>query len=325
VSKIGYLVIAIVVLAMAAAVLYVASSGTPPSPTVTAQVTTPALQTAATASPKTAATPLAKTTLYMATTTSVKDTGLLDVLIPDFERWAAARGYNVEVRYTAVGTGQTLLMASRGDVDVVMVHAPALEKQYLENGTLKCRDVIAYNFFIVAGPKDDPAGVRGLTAAEAFRKIAQAKAPFVSRGDKSGTHVMELSLWRKAIGREPDPKTDQWYISAGAGMGQTLLLANEKKAYVLSDTGTWLKYRDKLPEQDVMISASPDLINIYSFSIVKPSEVAKLMAQYMLTRGQAVIANLTVAGSPLFTPITKADPKAMEWIKPAIFGPSCVS
>ncbi|MCU7786855.1 substrate-binding domain-containing protein [Pyrobaculum sp. 3827-6] len=327
-SKIGYLITAVVIAIIAGAAAYLLT--TPPAATPTLPATTPKAAQTPTATATTTQTTQTTTTtqkvvLYMATTTSVKDTGLLDVLIPDFEKWARSRGYDIEVRYTAVGTGQALLMAARGDVDVVIVHAPSLEKQYLENGTLKCRDVIAYNFFIIVGPKDDPAGARGLTAVEAFRKIAEAKAPFVSRGDRSGTHLMELSLWKKAIGREPDPAKDTWYISAGAGMGQTLLLANEKKAYTLSDTGTWLRYRDKLPQLDVIVAAAPDLINIYSFEIVKPSPATKLMAQYMLTRGLEVIGNLTIAGTPLFTPINKADPKAMEWIKPAIFGPSCVS
>ncbi|ABL87230.1 binding protein, putative [Pyrobaculum islandicum DSM 4184] len=307
-SKIGYLIIVVVLIAAAA--LFIASQRP--------QAAAPQQTATAIAAPR------QHVVLYMATTTSVKDTGLLDVLIPDFERWAAERGYDVEVRYSAVGTGQALLMAARGDVDVVLVHAPALERRYLENGTLKCRDVVAYNFFIVVGPRGDPAGARGTSAAEAFKKIAEAKAPFVSRGDRSGTHLKELSLWREAIGREPDPKVDTWYISAGAGMGQTLLLANEKRAYALTDVGTWLRYRDKLDQLEVVVPAAPDLINIYSFAIVKPSPAARLMAQYMLTRGQEVIGNLTVAGQPLFTPISRADPKALEWIKPAIFGPSCV-
>lgn len=314
-SKIGYLII-VVIVALAVATALLALAKTP------LQTTPPPAFPTQTAS-QTSNTPR-KIVIYMATTTSVKDTGLLDVLIPDFEKWASARGYNIEVRYAAVGTGQALAMAARGDVDVVIFHAPSLERQYLENGTLKCRDVIAYNFFIIVGPRDDPAGARGLTAVEAFRRIAEAKAPFVSRGDRSGTHLMELSLWRRAIGREPNPKNDTWYISAGAGMGQTLLLANEKRAYTLSDTGTWLRYRDKTPQLDVIVQAAPDLINIYSFSIVKLSNATRLMAQYMKTRGLEVIGNFTINGAPLFTPINKADPKAVEWIKNAIFGPSCV-
>ena len=266
----------------------------------------------------------------MATTTSVKDTGLLDVLVPDFENWARSRGLDVEVRYTAVGTGQALAMAARGDVDVVIVHAPSLEAQYLKNGTLKCRDVVAYNFFVVVGPRDDPAGAKGRNATEAFAKIAaagaQGRASFVSRGDKSGTHLKELDLWKAALGRYPDPRSDKWYVSAGAGMGQTLLLANQLKAYTLTDLGTWLRYRDKLDALDVVVPAAPDLINIYSFEIVKPSQAARLMAQYMLTRGQEVLGNFTEGGMPLFVPIAKADPQALQWMKNlnALFGPSCV-
>lgn len=265
--------------------------------------------------------------LYMATTTSVKDTGLLDVLIPDFERWAAERGVKVEVRYTAVGTGQALAMAARGDVDVVLVHSPDLEAQYIRNGTLKCRDVVAYNFFIVVGPRDDPAGARGLNATEAFRRIAQAgsqgRARFVSRADRSGTHLKELALWR-AAGLSPDPQRDRWYIAVGAGMGQTLLVAEQERAYTLSDTGTWLRYRDRLPDLDVIVQAAPDLINVYSLEIVKPSRAAQLMAQYMSTRGQQVMANYTVGGVPLFTPISRADQQALRWMAGALFGPSCL-
>lgn len=266
----------------------------------------------------------------MATTTSVRDTGLLDVLVPDFEGWAAARGLRVEVRYTAVGTGQALRMAERGDVDVVIVHAPGLEARYLERGILKCRDVIAYNFFVVVGPRDDPAGARGSDAVEAFRRIARAgaegRASFVSRGDMSGTNLKELELWEAAIGRRPDPARDAWYISAGAGMAMTLQLANEEAAYTLTDVGTWLRFRESLPSLGVIVPEAPQLINVYSFSIVRPSPAARLMAQYMATRGQEVIGGLTAGGQRLFTPIAEAEPRALEWIRGAgaLFGPGCV-
>jgi len=262
-------------------------------------------------------------TIYMATTTSVKDSGLLDVLVPDFEQWARARGYDVDVRYQAVGTGQALLMASRGDVDVVIVHAPDLERRYLESGVLKCREVVAYNFFVIAGPRDDPARVRGLGAIEAFKRIAEAKAPFVSRADKSGTNLREISLWKKAIGRVPNGRDDPWYIEAGAGMGQTLVLADEKRAYVLTDLGTWLRYKDKLRNIEILVGESPELINVYSFEIVRPSKATELMAEYMATRGQEVIGNLTIEGRRLFTPISQIDEKTRALIEPYLFGPSC--
>lgn len=309
------------------AVALIATLGAPPA--AQPKPATPSSTT--TTGTNTAATPAAsKVVLYMATTTSVKDTGLLDVLVPDFEKWAKSRGLDVEVRYTAVGTGQALAMAARGDVDVVIVHAPSLEAKYLKNGTLKCRDVVAYNFFIVVGPRGDPAGARGDNATRAFARIAAAgaegKAVFVSRGDKSGTNLKELDLWKAAIGRYPDPQRDKWYVSAGAGMGQTLLLANQLEAYTLTDVGTWLRYRDKLNALDVVVPAAPDLINIYSFEVVKPSPAARLMAEYMLSRGQEVIGNMTVAGQQLFVPISKADPQALQWMKDlnALFGPSCV-
>jgi tungstate transport system substrate-binding protein len=262
--------------------------------------------------------------LYMATTTSLKDTGLLDVLILDFEKWSASKGYSIEVRYTAVGSGQALRMAERGDVDVVLVHAPSLEREHLDKGVIKCRNVIAYNFFTLIGPKEDPAGIRGFTAIEEFMKVAEAKASFVSRGDNSSTYFFELALWSKAIGRKPDPGADTWYISAGAGMGLTLLLANEKNAYVLSDTGTWLRYRSRVQNLDVLVTAAPDLINVYSFGIVKVSDASRLMAQYINTRGLEVMATLTVDGNPIFTPVERANAELMQWLNSTMFGPSCV-
>ncbi len=264
--------------------------------------------------------------LYIATTTSVKDTGLLDVLIPDFKRWAEERGYVIDVRYQAVGTGQALLMAARGDVDVVIVHSPPLEMLYLRNGTLRCRQVIAYNYFIIVGPKDDTAGIRGRNAVEAFRLIAEAgskgRAIFVSRADRSGTNLKELELWRIAIGREPDPKRDSWYVAVGAGMGQTLLVADERSAYTLSDTGTWHVYKSsgKVTNLDVLVDRDPNLINVYSFGIAKLSEAALLMAEYMATRGLDVIGNYTIHGYAPFTPVRDYNDSI---IMPFIFGSPC--
>ena len=152
-------------------------------------------------------------TLILSTTTSTQDSGLLDVLIPMFEQ---ATGYSVKT--ISVGTGQALALAARGEADVTLAHAPALEKKYVEDGKMLNRRLVMYNDFVVVGPAEDPAQIRGRKAADALARIAQAQARFVSRGDKSGTHLLEQALWKSA-GVEP---RGAWYIESGQGMGQTL-------------------------------------------------------------------------------------------------------
>jgi tungstate transport system substrate-binding protein len=172
----------------------------------------------------------ASKSVILATTTSTQDSGLLDALIPRFEQ---KTGYTVKT--IAVGTGQSLAMGDRGEADVVLVHAPKLELAYVAKGTLIHRRLVMHNDFVVVGPSADPAGVRGVkTAAEALRKIAGRAAPFVSRGDNSGTHNLERDLWRLA-GLEPK---GPWYLESGQGMGPTLTIASDKAAYTLTDRGT---------------------------------------------------------------------------------------
>src|SRR5947207_14006145 len=158
-------------------------------------------------------------TVILSTTTSTQDSGLLDVLVPRFEK---ETGYSVKT--IAVGTGQALALVARGEADVALVHAPALEKRYAEEGKLANRRLVMYNDFVVVGPADDPAQVRGLPAGEAFKRLAERQARFVARGDNSGTHLLEQALWR-AAGVRP---TGAWYIESGQGMGQTLQIAGDR-------------------------------------------------------------------------------------------------
>lgn len=200
-----------------------------------------------------AITPTATTapqTLRLATTTSTADSGLLDAILPDFEA-----GYNAKVDVIAVGTGQALELGANGDADVVLVHARSREDKFVADGDGLNRLDVMYNDFILVGPKEDPAGVAGMeTAKEAFAQIAAKAAAFVSRGDDSGTHTKEKSIWASA---GLTPTTDAgWYFSIGQGMGETLLFTNEKSAYTLSDRGTWLSQQSNLPDLAVLVGGA---------------------------------------------------------------------
>ncbi|MCE4624898.1 MAG: substrate-binding domain-containing protein [Desulfurococcales archaeon] len=204
------------------------------------------------------------TRLRAATTTSLYATGLLDYLSHHYE----ASHPNVVIDYIAVGSGEALERAARGDACIVLVHAPSLEKRYLEEGYISNHVIFAYNYFVILGPKDDPAGVRDASnAVEAFRKIyiagEEGRALFVSRGDRSGTNVRELMIWNMT---GLDPHGKDWYLETGQGMGETLVIADEKGAYTLSDIGTYLKYEleGRLHTLTVLYTNSTELINIYS-------------------------------------------------------------
>jgi tungstate transport system substrate-binding protein len=199
--------------------------------------------------------------MVLATTTSTQDTGLLDVLVPAFEK---ASGYNVKT--IAVGTGAALAMGDRGDADVLLVHAPAAEELYMAKGRGLSRARVMHNSFIVVGPVADPARVRGApTAQDAFARIARAQAPFVSRADDSGTNIKELALW-KAAAIAP---SGSWYIKTGSGMADTLHVASQKAAYTLADNGTYLSQRATLALVPLVLDAK-DLLNIYHVIVVKP-------------------------------------------------------
>ncbi len=192
--------------------------------------------------------------LVLATTTSTYDSGLLDAILPDFEE---KTGIKVDV--VAVGTGQALKLGEAKDADVLLVHAKNREETFVQEGYAPFRKDVMYNDFVVVGPPDDPAGIRGMSdAAAAFRKIAEARATFVSRGDESGTHIKELGIWEKA-GVKPQ---GDWYLSAGQGMGAVLTMASEQRGYTLSDRATYLARRDGL-DLDILVEGDPILFNQY--------------------------------------------------------------
>jgi tungstate transport system substrate-binding protein len=245
----------------------------------------------------------ASKTVILATTTSTQDSGLLDVLVPMFEKQT---GYVVKT--VSVGTGQALALGGRGEADVVLVHAPEAEKKYIAEGTLINRRLVMHNDFIIVGPPVDPANIRGLRRAiDAFKRIAEAKASFVSRGDNSGTNILEKKLWKQAA---VEPKSE-WYLESGQGMGQTLGIASEKRAYTLTDRGTYVVFRKRVT-LDVLVERDTPLLNIYSVMEVNPGRFPKVsaaggkaFADFMVSAdAQALIKTFGVEkfGEPLFFP-----------------------
>ena len=247
--------------------------------------------------------PPVKRDMIVATTTSTQDAGLMDLLIPAFERES---GYRIKL--IAVGTGQALAMGARGDADVVLCHAPELERKYVAAGVFVNRRLVMYNDFVLVGPPTDPLKIRAMRhLGGAFRRIAEAQATFVSRGDQSGTHVRELSQWER-VGIKP---AGVWYLQTGQGQGATLNVASEKRAYALSDRGTFLALRKHLDLQIVFERAGP-LLNLYHVMELDPARhrtvnllggnafaaflvsdaVQKLIAQYGVDK----------FGQPLFFP-----------------------
>jgi tungstate transport system substrate-binding protein len=208
--------------------------------------------------------------IILATTTSTQDTGLLDVLIPTFEKRA---GY--KVKPIAVGTGEALKLGARGDADVLLVHAPQSEQEFMATGAGVDRTLVMHNDFVLVGPPSDPAGIRGMrSAARALGKIAKEEAAFVSRGDDSGTHKKELSLWEQTGTTKP---RGSWYLETGTGMGQTLQVASEKRGYTLTDRGTYLARRDKL-DLEVLVEGDKSLLNVYHAIAVNPKKFPKVNA-----------------------------------------------
>ncbi|RME85038.1 MAG: tungsten ABC transporter substrate-binding protein [Caldilineae bacterium] len=202
--------------------------------------------------------------LVLATTTSTYDSGLLDYILPDFERKTGIR-----VRVIAVGTGQALALGKAGDADVLLVHAREREEQFVAEGYAPSRHDVMYNDFVIVGPAEDPAGIRGMTsAAEAFKRIAQAQALFVSRGDDSGTYIKEQKIWQEA-GITPQ---GDWYESAGQGMGAVLNMANEQQAYTLSDRSTFLARQREGLDLEILVEGDPVLFNQYGVLPVTPDK-----------------------------------------------------
>jgi len=203
--------------------------------------------------------------MTLATTTSTRDTGLLDVLVPAFDK-----KYGVTTKVVAVGTGEALEMGKQGNADVLLVHARKSEDEFVESGYGINRKDVMYNFFFVVGPKDDPAGAGDAKSAEeAMKKIAESKSAFISRGDQSGTHKKELSIWEK-FGLKP--QGEDWYKESGQGMGDTLTMASEMGGYTLVDSGTWYSFADKV---DLKIVVEGDLIQSIRSNCSEPGEVSK--------------------------------------------------
>jgi tungstate transport system substrate-binding protein len=251
-----------------------------------------------------AAAQTAPTTVILSTTTSTQDSGLLDVLVPLFERQT---GHTVKT--ISVGTGQALALAARGEADVTLAHAPGLEKKYVAEGKMRNRRLVMYNDFVIIGPADDPARIRGeKSAVAALKRIAAAGTRFVSRGDKSGTHTLELNLWKQA-GITPGAP---WYIESGQGMGATLGIADDRRAYTITDRATLLAFAKRIALQ-TMVEGDRPLLNIYSVMEVNPANGprvntagGKAFADFMVApQTQAVIKTFGVDryGQPLFVPI----------------------
>ena len=242
--------------------------------------------------------------IILATTTSTQDTGLLDVLIPIFEK---ETGYFVKT--IAVGSGQAMAMGQKGEADVLLVHSPDAEKKFVADGFGVNRQLVMHNDFVIVGPASDPAKIKGpKSSAEALNLIANANALFVSRGDNSGTHAKEKTLWKKA---DINPVGQKWYQETGLGMGQTLNVAAEKKGYTLADRGTYLALKKNLG-LDILVEGDVALLNIYHVIEVNVDkwpkvnvEGAKAFAEFMVSKKtQGIIKTFGIDkfGSPLFFP-----------------------
>jgi tungstate transport system substrate-binding protein len=241
--------------------------------------------------------------IILATTTSTQDSGLLDVLLPMFEQES---GYRVKT--VAVGTGEALKMGEQGNADVLLVHAPSSEETYMDGGHGKDRLLVMHNDFIVVGPPSDPAGIRGKSTADALAAIAATGAPFVSRGDDSGTHKKELDLWNKT---GIDPAGQRWYNETGQGMGATLTVASEKDAYTLTDRATYLAYTDTV-RLETLVEGDPTLLNVYHVITVNPDKATNINYEGALALAEFLVAADTQRaigefgvdefGQPLFVP-----------------------
>jgi tungstate transport system substrate-binding protein len=240
--------------------------------------------------------------IILATTTSTMDSGLLDVLLPEFEKQT---GYNVKP--IAVGTGQALAMGQKGEADVLLVHAPKSEKPLVDAGIGINYQLVMHNDFVIAGPPEDPAGIKGKSSIESFKAIAATKVMFISRGDDSGTYKKELSIWMEA-GVTP---SGNWYQESGQGMGATLLMASEKKGYTLTDRATYLAQKKNV-KLDILSEGDKSLLNIYHVMQVNPEKFEKVNAdggkafvEFMISpQTQKIIGEFgkDKYGQPLFFP-----------------------
>jgi len=262
--------------------------------------------------------PTNKTQLIVSTTTSLYETGFLSILKTNFE--AKYPQYNVS--FISQGTGLALATASRGDADLVLVHAPSSEKTFMANGTGVDRKIVAYNYFLLVGPTSDPAGIKGLSIVDALKKIVAAgeagNAIWVSRGDKSGTNTKEIALFKLAgydttkLAAEKAPNGSPWYLSAGAGMTATLQLSDQKGAYTLTDIASFINNMNKGNIHLIQyVGPGKDMLNVYSVILINPSwknyrgtfDAAKTFEKYLLsTDGQNLLGTFGVAGQTVFYP-----------------------
>jgi tungstate transport system substrate-binding protein len=259
--------------------------------------------------------------ILVGTTTSLYNTGLLDKLLDEFRNEEPG----ITVVFIPVGSGEALRMAASGDIDMVISHTPSMEREYMERGILYKQAIVAYNSFAIVGPRDDPASIRGLDPIDAFARIyavgVEGRASFISRGDQSGTHLRELSLW-KITGLNPG---GSWYIESGLSMSRTLLFANEKHAYTLTDLGTYILLRSQgRIDLEVLVANHSLLLNIYSAYIVNPrvtggyrySSVEKFFRFLSSSRGQSIIFEYTVSGIHIFNPASGYEDNLLEiWIE----------
>lgn len=244
--------------------------------------------------------------LILATTTSTQDSGLLDVLIPIFEA-----ENSVNVKTIAVGTGQALEMGTKGEADALLVHAPEAEQEIVDSGDAINRQRVMYNDYILVGPANDPAGVKGMEIKEAFKQLFDKGSVFISRGDDSGTHKKELGIWESV---EVTPADNKGYAETGQGMGNTLQVAAEKQGYVITDRATYLAQKENL-DLEILVEGDEDLLNIYHVMQVNPekhdkvySEGAEAFVEFMISdETQKVIEEFGQEeyGEPLFFPYTE--------------------
>jgi len=249
--------------------------------------------------------------IVVASTTSTQDSGLFEYLLPIFQQKSG-----IAVKVIAQGTGQALDTGRRGDADVVFVHAKSAEEKFLAEGQGVKRNPVMYNDFVLVGPKSDPAGIKGNDIAAALKSIKEKQAPLVSRGDRSGTHIAELALWNRDAGIDIDKDKGGWYKSIGQGMGAALNMASASNAYVLSDRGTWLSFKNK-GDLQILVEGDKRLFNQYGVILVNPEKhptVKKDLGQEFIDwllspEGQKAIANYKINGEQLFYP-NADDPNA---------------
>jgi tungstate transport system substrate-binding protein len=250
--------------------------------------------------------------ILVASTTSTQDSGLFEHILPLFKQKTG-----IDVKVVAQGTGQALDTGRRGDADVVFVHAKSAEEKFLAEGQSVKRYPVMYNDFVLIGPKSDPAGIKGMKdVAKAFQTIKEKQAPFISRGDRSGTHIAEFAIWNKDAGVDIEKEKGPWYKSIGQGMGAALNTAAAGNAYVLSDRGTWLSFKNK-GDLQILVEGDKRLFNQYGVMLVNPDKhpnVKKDLGQQFIDwllspEGQKAIADYKINGEQLFYPNAN-DPNA---------------